>query len=350
MALNNQNIDFLFDTIRFYDQQYNKIADSCYSDVNRALNEICKNYLTGQVTVLPVGAYAIKNNYQVCEPLEFFCVLKADRAVVEKERQQKMPKRKKNAIKDIYNNILANGNQQLTALDVSQIITREFKKYLSDTDKVYCKNNVVFVKFLLNDEDNTIISVIIHVVYDFDGSGLLELSRLGHKTTENTELLLNNIEQKNTQTNGNYLLLCKLVKMLELELIIANKSSVYLSTKTLFVENVLYNVPNKFYNTTMFCEMFRDVVNYLKQCDVDDIKLADGSKMFLPNGYYANQNFKSFIKKISYIYTNGDKLIEDAINQSAMQTKQTPENTDKISNNDLTSDDNNIKKINKDIE
>ena len=31
-----------------------------------------------------------------------------------------------------------------------------FKKYLSDTDKVYCKNNVVFVKFLLNDEDNTI--------------------------------------------------------------------------------------------------------------------------------------------------------------------------------------------------
>ena len=133
-----------------------------------------------------------------------------------------------------------------------------------------------------------------------------------------------NIQQKNVNTNGNYFLFCKLIKMLELELILNNQTSKYLSQKTLFVENVLYNVPDKFYQTEDFCEMFRNVANYLKHVNMQDILLADNTEtqMFKNGGYYANEHFKSFVKKITYLYENTDDLINDAINNQSQANQE----------------------------
>ena len=76
MPINKENMDFLFDTLSYYANEYNDVADSCFNDVTKALNEICKQYLVKQnVSVLPYGSYAIKSNYQVLEPMEFYLVL-----------------------------------------------------------------------------------------------------------------------------------------------------------------------------------------------------------------------------------------------------------------------------------
>ena len=359
MAINTDVMNFLFDVMRFYDKEYNKIADNCFDEVNRALNEIAENNLKAQnVTILPFGTFAIKNNYQVLEPMEFYCILPADRSILDKENQQKSAYKRKNksssSIKDIYANVFNQSkSSQLTAIDVAEIIMKNMQKYVDETDKVYFKNNVVFIKFKLDEE--TVITVQIYVVYDFSGNGILEFSKLGYKLKEKSLQLLKNIQNKNMETNGNYLLMCKLLKMLELELILANKSNIYLSDKTLFVENVLYNVPNVFFKSEDFCEMFKNIVNYLKQCDVEHILLPDGTnqQMFLNNGYYASQFYKSFVKKIIYIYQNADVMIADALNKqnNAENTdKNDAEQTDNDNKNNSTMQTNEVQKINKKID
>ena len=212
MPISQECVDFLFDVLRFYDNQYDKVVDNCFNDVKRALDEICADYLKSQkAKIVPTGAYAIKNTYQVLEPMEFLCVLPAERdSVLAKEAMQKKNStKKKNTIKDIYNNILGgNSNADMTAIDVAGTIMREMQKYIGEEDKLYFKHNVVFLKFHMSSEIE--ISVIIYVVYEFENQGVYEYSKLGYKTRENTAKLIRNLQEKNARTNGNFLLFCKL--------------------------------------------------------------------------------------------------------------------------------------------
>ncbi len=349
--INQENIDFLFDVMKFYDEQCTKIADNCFEEINRALNEIASNYLKQQnVKVLPFGAFALKNNYQFLEPMEFYVVIPASNEILEKERQQKLQalKKKRKSAKDIYSNIVADSaSKQMTAIDVASVIMRELQKYLDESDKVYYKNNVVFVKFNLNEENS--ITINIFVGYDIKQDGNIELTKLGYKIKENPVEILRQIQQKNLETNGNYLLLCKLLKMLELELVLNKKSNVYLSNKTLFVENILYNIPNKFYNSKDFCEIFKNIINYLKNCDIEDIFIPGmhTEPMFIDYSFYNAKQFKSFIKKLEYLYKNTDIMIADALKNAdnKIENDNTMQNDTDVDNEDIK-----VTKINKNID
>lgn len=351
MAINKDYIDFLFDIMRHYDNEYDVIADNCFSDINRALNEIAQDKFENQnATIVPLGSYAIKNNYQLLEPMEFLCVLKSDREILNKEKLQVQAqnKKKKKSIKQIYESILNNNNEEKTSFDCAQVICEELKKYIGEEDKVYYKNNVVFLKFNMKDEIK--ISIIIYVGYDFDNDGTIEYTKLGYKFAEKPFQTIELISRKNAQTNGNFLLFCKLIKMLELELILANQSNIYLSKKTLFIENLLYNVPNKFFLSEDFCEIFRNVINYLNQCEIESIYIP-GTKeeMFGADKYYANSNYNSFLKKINYIYENADTMIDDALKDAQSQENQVDLNNEDNNSNNLHSTEKDVKKLNKDI-
>ncbi len=347
MAISKENINFLFDIMKFYDEQYNKIADNCFNEVSRALNEICETYLYKQdVSVLPFGVYAIKNNYQVLEPMEFYCVLKQDREILEKERVQKLNlRRKKNKLKSIYTDITSESKEYaMTAIDVAKNITKEMERYVGEEDKIYFKNNVIFIKFHI--EDDIYINVNIYVVYDFNDDGVFEFSKLGYRFKENSAQLLENIKQKNLRTKGNYLLFCRLIKMLELELVMSNQSKLYLSNKSMFMENVLYNVPDKFFEGTDFCEIFKYVLNYLKQCEIEQILIPDGQNtpMFKNNWYYANSFFVSLIKKLTYLYNNTDILIKEAL--EAREENENAENSSGNIEQNEKDEEKSVKKIN----
>ena len=134
--------------------------------------------------------------------------------------------------------------------------------------------------------------------------------------------------------------------MLELELILADYSNINLSSKTLFVENVLYNVPDMFFQNNDFNEILHQVVNYINQCDITNIVLpGENTQMFGNKQYYANSYFKSFIKKLIFIYENADDMIKEAIRTSINENQQNQEHITNISNNDQN--ENNITKINK---
>ena len=347
MAINQENINFLFDIIKFYDEQYNKIADNCYEEVYRELSEICSSRLGKQdIDVLPYGVYALKNNYQVLEPMEFYCILPQSRDILEKEREQKLNFRKrKNNTKSIYAEITGGSRENaMTSIDVAKIIMQEMERYVGQEDKIYFKNNVIFIKFHV--EEDIYITINIYVVYDFEDDGVLEFSKLGYKFKENSVKMMENIKQKNLRTKGNYLLFCKLLKMLELELVVSNQSKFYLSNKSMFMENVLYNVPDKFFEGTDFCEIFKYVLNYLKQCDIESIVLPDdqNTQMFKNNWYYANSFFISLLKKMTYLYNNTDTLIKEAleIREQSKQEDNSSVNTEQNKNQD----DNKVRKIN----
>ena len=94
--------------------------------------------------------------------------------------------------------------------------------------------------------------------------------------------------------------------------------------------------------------MFKYVVNYLKQCDVEELYLPDGQNipMFKENWYYANSFFKSFIKKIVFLYNNTDVLIKEALEAR----KNIELNTNTSQQNDSNQSKNsqeNVTKINK---
>ena len=349
MAISNENLELLFDVMSFYDKEYNEIADNCFEELNRALNEICSNIENQIIKVVPFCSYAIKTNYQVFEPMEFFCVLKSDRRVLQKENIQKLQqnKPKKRTIKTIYNEILQQSNQdEQTSIDIAKIIAEQLERYINEDDKVAQKNNVIYTKLKISDQIE--ISAIIYVAYDFDDDENIEFSKLGYKTKQNPNLILKSIQEKNLQTNGNYILLCKLIKMLELELVCSNSTNILLSSKTLFVENVLYNVPNKFYQCEKYDEMLQNVINYLNQCDIKDIVIpGENTQMFDNKNYYANSHFNNFISKLIFIYKNANQMIDTAIklnNQSAENNIEKNKKIDKNTNNQK-----NIKKINKNV-
>lgn len=347
MAIGKDYINFLFDTMKYYDSQYNETADSCYAEIGRALNEICSQYLNVQnVKVLPYGSYTLKSNYQVVEPMEYYLILPADKQLaLQKEEAQtslqrkKKSIRKKNSIKNVYKEIMDSTptntcgvKGDYNAFDVAGIVMREMQKYLGQEDKIYYKNNVVFIK--LHASEDIIFSVNIFVAYDFDASGINSFSKLGYKMNENLNQTIVNIQQKNVDTKGNYLLLCKLIKMLELELVIGNMSNIYLSNKSLFVENVIYNVPNKFFSGKDFSLIFTRIVNYLMQLDEKNILIPDGTstKMFDTNWYYADTMFSSFLRKIKYIDENCDQMIDEAIDKE--NQKKVEEKTDEEADKD----------------
>ena len=132
---------------------------------------------------------------------------------------------------------------------------------------------------------------------------------------EDIELINKNLTIKNEQTDGNFLILCKLFKMLELELVMKEESNVYLSKKSIFTESVLYNVPNIFFEGNNLMQIFTNIVNYLKQCDIKNIKKIDDSnqQLFSKNGYYANSYYSSFVKKMLYVNEYGNEMIDEAI-------------------------------------
>lgn len=214
MAINKEYVDFLFDIMKHYDNEYNGIADNCFKDVNRALNEIAKdNFSEQDAVIVSLGSYAIKNNYQVLEPMEFLCVLKSNRDILNKEKLQikaKKQKKKSKSLKQIYQSIF--NSKDKTAFDCAQTICQQLKSYIGEEDSVYYKNNVVFLKFNMKDEIK--ISIIIYVGYDFDNDGVVEYTKLGYKFAEKPLQTLELISQKNAQTNGNFLLFCKLIKCL----------------------------------------------------------------------------------------------------------------------------------------
>lgn len=353
MAINKDYVDFLFDIMKHYDNQYDNVADNCFADVNRALNEIVEDKFANQnAIVVPIGSYAIKNNYQVLEPMEFLCVLKSDREILNKEKiqakTQNNKKKKSKTLKQIYESILNNNTEEKTSFDCAQTICTELKKYIGEEDSVYYKNNVVFLKFNLKDDIK--ISIIIYVGYDFDNDGTIEYTKLGYKFAEKPFQTIELLSRKNKHTNGNFLLFCKLIKMLELELILANQSNIYLSKKTFFVENLLYNIPDKFFETEDFCEIFKNVVNYLNQCEIENIYFpGTNEEMFGVDKYYANSNYYSFLKKLNYLYENTDTLIDDALENAETQENQANLTDDKNNQNNLHSTEKDVKKLNKDI-
>lgn len=353
--IKSKTMDFLFDTLKFFDDQYSEITDTCFEDVNRALIEIKDDFLPKNTKIMPYGSYYIKTNYQIIEPMEFYVVLNGEKdAVLSKEYEQKQQSLKKNkqkqkdsSIKFIYQNILSGSsskNDIVTSFDAAKIIMEQMQKYLGEDDVVYYKNNVVFVKF--HTKDGIQILATITIVYDFDcGDDKYEFKKYGISTKENSKAIIHNLLEKNAQTNGNFLVLCKLIKMLELELVITNMSFRYLSKKSLFVENILYNVPNSLYKDNDFCKLFLNITNYVKHCDVNNLLLADNiTKMFTEHGYYAKNELASFIKKLIYLNQNTDKLIEDALkNYEKNNNNKSPDN---INENNVKTD-KKIKKLGK---
>lgn len=320
MAINSKSMDILFNSLNFYDNQYQNISQTCFDEFNKALNQIVEENFTGKAKVLPYGSYSLKTNYQLLEPMEFYVIItNCDKNYSQKKEAQEvqLAKQQKNRIaslKNIYNNILKSPNEDeyLSATETAKVICQKMKSYLSETDSVYCKNNMVFVKFKFDDENE--IQVNITVAYDYQNNDILEFKKLGYKTTENCQLILDNMQQKNFETNGKYLVLCKLVKMLELELIINKLSNVFLSKKSLFIEHLLYNIPNNLLTDVDYSILFANATNYLKNCNISNIKLADNStQMFKNQGYYAKQHFESIIKKILYLNKNTDVLLENVL-------------------------------------
>ena len=114
--ISDKSINYLLDTLKFYSKQYDKIADTCFNDVNMALNEIKNAYLPAETQILPYGSYRTKSNYQIVEPMEFYVVLHGDKdKILAREHEQmqenkNLLKRKKtrdSSIKSIYLNILS---------------------------------------------------------------------------------------------------------------------------------------------------------------------------------------------------------------------------------------------------
>jgi hypothetical protein len=342
MAISTDSMDFLFDTLNFYEEQYSEIAKSCYDDVYKALNEIVERNFSQTATILRYGSYYLGSNYQVFEPMEFIVALKANKSeVLAKENELAKVKKKKksnlNAIKEIYSNTISD-DKTLTASQVASKIMAEMQQYLGEKDVVYFKDNVVFVRFQTQ-EEITILATIT-IAYNFEENGIYEFKKYGFSVAENCALITDNIAKKNKETDGNYLVLCKLVKMLELELIINSLSTRYLSKKSLFIESILYNVPNSIIAGNNYTNIFTNVVNYLKNCDINKLVLPDNeTKLLTDNKYYAKSMFDSFVRKLIYLNQNTDQMIIDAIeahekqmagNETDNESVEKPKNVKKL--------------------
>ncbi len=184
-------------------------------------------------------------------------------------------------------------------------------EYLLNSLKVKFKNNVKFFR-----DGNVIAVKIPNLIYLRFIVGIKKEDRsefiyFGKKIEANiTEQTLAFID-KNMETSSKFVETIKMFKLMETELLARELVYSRKQEQPSFVENLLYNVPNKMFNfeEETYNKNFVEIIKYLKEADFNTFKTADlklpmFEKEMFENALYDKKETKQLIEHILFFCEN----------------------------------------------
>lgn len=283
--------------ITAYENMYaslEQIKDTAFTDLN-----------SGKLSIMPVGDFLNHSNYGNTI-VEFLVIYQTDRDNINfsvvAQKTTKKGKTKVSTYQQIMGSAVNKGVMQ------AEQVAERFAFYLKTTcpniSKIYFKRNQIMIRLTNN------VVVKITVCYDFGANnGDLVCRRVNVWYNLNPVKFTENIEQKNRQTNNNYLKVVKLFKAFELELIIAKQSELLIGRNS-FVENFIYNVPNEIFSEPNDIVMVQNVITYLQNKKFNTFVMADEcGNMFNEKSLYSLNEAKQFSRKVKYAFDNMESLL-----------------------------------------
>lgn len=260
----------------------------------------------GELSVVSCGDFAYDSISQL-SLLEYYIVYHTNPEYIDRTcvfRDEKTNKKRMTTYEKITMSSNLNTNSYLQAEDIAKKVAEELKRIISPSQKLYQKRNQMMLK--MNDETYAKITV----CYDFDDENENYLvRRVSAWNNINLIKLKENIEKKNTETNGQYLRVVRLLKALEIELIAQEISNLHIG-RNLFVENFIYNVPNDLFFGEIY-EILERIYVFLRLSKFDEYNLIDGTgKMFEYSYNYTKNHAKQFVNKIEYALKNLENLLK----------------------------------------
>ncbi|MBQ0017075.1 MAG: hypothetical protein KBT30_00405, partial [Clostridiales bacterium] len=248
--MEKETLDITFDVIKQKDSENNTKIFSYYESINEQLTDICNTKFvdmnSGYLTVFPMGDFLTKTFYDN-SLIEFLVIYKTDRENVNfGVVYEKITKKGKKKI-STYQSLVNGGNPErvsgtMQAEDVAERLCYYLKSSLQNAQKFFQKRNEIMIKLSSN------FTCKIKVVYDCDYENHdLRERNINKWNFINPLKYFENYDKKTAETHGKFEQFVKLFKAMELELLLANETSIIIG-KNSFVENFLYNVPSKLYN------------------------------------------------------------------------------------------------------
>lgn len=307
--MNKETLKFVFETINekeknnnskfisVYDKLYDaleQIKDTCFGDLN-----------SGNLIVMPYGDFIAGTHYDA-SLVEFLIIYQTSKENVDfSVVAQKVTKKGKVKV-STYQQIMGGATNKgiIQAEQVAERFAYYLKNQVASIDKIYFKRNEIMLRF-----SNEVLAKIT-ICYNFDQlNNDLVCRRVNTWYTFNAINYLDKIQEKNEATKNNFLRIIKLFKALELELLIAQESQLYIG-KNQFVENFVYNIPNQIFMEANDEVLVQNVITYLLNKKHKNFMLVDGSdKMFNEKSLYSLNEAKQFANKIKYAYDNFEEII-----------------------------------------
>lgn len=307
--MNKETLKFVFETINekeknnnskfisVYDKLYDaleQIKDTCFGDLN-----------SGNLIVMPYGDFIAGTHYDA-SLVEFLIIYQTSKENVDfSVVAQKVTKKGKVKV-STYQQIMGGATNKgiIQAEQVAERFAYYLKNQVASIEKIYFKRNEIMLRF-----SNEVLAKIT-ICYNFDQlNNDLVCRRVNTWYTFNAINYLDKIQEKNKATKNNFLRIVKLFKALELELLIAQESQLYIG-KNQFVENFVYNVPNQIFMEANDEILVQNVITYLLNKKHKNFMLVDGSdKMFNEKSLYSLNEAKQFANKIKYAYDNFEEIV-----------------------------------------
>lgn len=259
---------------------------------------------SGVLSIVPVGDFMTGTNYEN-STIDFLVVYQTIRENIDfSVVAQKVNKKGKVKV-STYQAIMGGATNKgiMQAEQVAERFGAHLKVQMPSITKIYTKRNQIMVRFA----DNKVAKII--VCYKFDGESDLVCRRVNTWYRFNNAKLLENLALKNKLTKNRFIEVVRFFKALEIELIIAEESTLLIG-KNGFVENYLYNVPTELFLEKDKYVMIENILVYLKNKNPKDFMLADETDlMFNAKSLYTKSYAKQFVNKIDYAFEYFEEII-----------------------------------------
>lgn len=314
--MDKELLNNLFEIINDKDKQSMAQVANFYDTLIDALNNIknmaFSDLTDGYISIMPYGDF-ITNTFFDVSPVEILIIYHTSKDNIDFTTPIKRITKKGKVKLSTYQQIVGSPVNQ-GKIQAEEIIAR-FSSYLkgllAPSQRIYSKYNTIMIKL------NAQLNAKITACYDanFDNEKLL-VRRINTWAYINPSKYLPKIEQKDIETNFLYSKFVKLFKALEIELIIAQESSLLIG-KNHFVENLLYNIPSNLFIANDDEATMKNIMFYLKNINPNKLELIDETydSMFDEKSYYEKKHYKQYLNKINYTYENFEQIIEKTINR-----------------------------------
>lgn len=287
-------------------QSYYSIYENLYAYLELIKDSMFGDLTSGSLSVVPVGDFMTRTLYEN-SMVEFLVVYQTLRENIDFSVVAQKVNRKGKVKVSTYQKIMGGATNKgiMQAEQVAERFGAQLRVQMPAIQKLYTKRNQIMIRFA----DNKMAKIT--VCYKFDVENDLVCRRINAWYKLNSAKFMQNLELKNKQTRKRFVEVVKLFKALEIELIIADESSLIIG-KNGFIENYLYNIPNDLFLEKDKFVMIKNIITYMKNKNPKDFVLADETDlMFNEKSLYLKKHAKQFVNKIEYAFDFFEEIIAE---------------------------------------